>query len=256
MLIDTHAHLFYPNFNEDLSQVIDNAAANDVGAIIVPATDLKNCEETIKLCDKFEMIYGAVGIHPQDSKDWEDAWVKEIETLSKHPKIVAIGEIGLDYFRYYAPKETQLQVFRSQIELAISLNKPVIVHNRESDMDMMNVISSYKDTNLKAQFHCFNGSVNDAKEYLKMGHFVSFVGNVTFKKADNLREVLSSIDLNRLFIETDSPFMTPVPFRGQRNEPAYVKYVAYKVAEVHNKTFDEIAKVTSENAMKFFNIDI
>lgn len=256
MLIDTHAHLFYPNFEDDLNQVIDNAVSNGVDAIIVPATDLKTCSETIKLCDRFEMIFGAVGVHPQDSKDWEDGWLKEIEEFSKHSKIVAIGEIGLDYYHYYSPTQTQIKAFRSQIELAISLNKPIVVHNRESDLDMMTVISSYKKTKLRAQFHCFNGSAHDAEEYMKMGHYLSFVGNVTFKKADSLREVLSSVNLDRLFIETDSPFMTPVPFRGKRNEPAYVKYVAHQIAGVHNKAFEEIAEITSRNAKQFFNINL
>jgi TatD DNase family protein len=256
MLIDTHAHLFYPNFEDDINQIIDNAASNGVDAVIVPATDLKNCEETLKLCDRFSMIYGAVGVHPQDSKEWNNSWVKEIESFSKHPKVVAIGEIGLDYYHYYSPKQTQAEAFRSQIELALSLNKPIVVHNRESDSDMMDIISSYKNSRLRAQFHCFNGSIKDAKEFIKMGHYISFVGNVTFKKADSLREVLLNVDLNRLFIETDSPFMTPVPFRGKRNEPAFVKYVADKVAEVHNKSFDEIAEITSRNAKQFFGITL
>ncbi len=255
MLIDTHAHLFYPNFRDDIDKVLDNAIQNGVGIIIVPATDLKTCEETINLCDKYDMIYGAVGLHPQDTKDVNISFVNEIENFSKHKKIVAIGEIGLDYYNYYSPKEKQIAAFRLQIELAISVRKPIIVHNREADSDMMDVISSYRNSSLRAQFHCFNGSSEDAKKYLEMGHFISFTGNITFKKADSLREILSQVDLNRLFLETDSPFMTPVPFRGKRNEPAYVKYVAEKVAEVHGKPLEEIENITFANAKKFFRLN-
>lgn len=254
MFVDTHAHLFYENFKDDIDDVINRAKENGVDYILVPSTDLKTAEETLKLCDKFDFIYAAVGIHPHDTKDWDDSILTKIEELAKHPKVVAIGEIGLDYYYDFSPKTQQIKAFKSQIELALNLDLPIIVHNRDSDKDMMEIISSYCSAGLKAQFHCFNASLEDAIEYMKMSHFISFTGNITFKKSDELRGILKHIDLNHLLLETDSPFMTPVPHRGKRNEPAFVKFVAEKVAEVHNTTVDDIARITSLNAFRMFGI--
>lgn len=254
MFVDTHAHLFYENFKDDLDDVIKRAKENGVDYILVPATDIKTAEETLKLCDNYDFIYAAVGIHPHDTKDWDDSLLSKIENLAKHPKVVAIGEIGLDYYYDFSPKTQQIKAFRSQIELALKLELPVIIHNRDSDEDMMEIISSYCSTGLKAQFHCFNASLNDAIEYMKMNHFISFTGNITFKKSDELRNILKHIDLNHLLLETDSPFMTPVPHRGKRNEPAFVKLVAEKIAEVHNTSLEDIARITSLNAFRMFGI--
>uniref|UniRef100_A0A832DIN1 YchF/TatD family DNA exonuclease n=1 Tax=Ignavibacterium album TaxID=591197 RepID=A0A832DIN1_9BACT len=254
MFVDTHAHLFYENFKDDLDEVILRAKENGVDYILVPATDLKTAEETLKLCDKYDFIYTAVGIHPHDTKNWDDSLLQQIEKLAAHPKVVAIGEIGLDYYYDFSPKAQQIKAFKSQLDLALKLELPVIIHNRDSDEDMMEIISSYCSTGLKAQFHCFNASLNDAIEYMKMSHFISFTGNITYKKSEELRNILKQIDLNHLLLETDSPFMTPVPHRGKRNEPAFVKYVADKIAEVHNITTDEVAKITSLNAFRMFGI--
>ncbi|MEP0860221.1 MAG: YchF/TatD family DNA exonuclease [Ignavibacterium sp.] len=254
MFVDTHAHLFYENFKDDLDDVIKRAKENGVDYILVPATDIKTAEETLKLCDNYDFIYAAVGIHPHDTKDWDDSLLSKIEQLAKHPKVVAIGEIGLDYYYDFSPKTQQIKAFRSQIELALKLELPVIIHNRDSDEDMMEIISSYCSTGLKAQFHCFNASLSDAIEYMKMNHFISFTGNITFKKSDELRNILKHIDLNHLLLETDSPFMTPVPHRGKRNEPAFVKLVAEKIAEVHNTSLEDIARITSLNAFRMFGI--
>lgn len=254
MFVDTHAHLFYENFKDDLDEVIFRAKENGVDYILVPATDLKTAEETIQLCDKYDFIYAAVGIHPHDTKNWDESLLQQIEKLAVHPKVVAIGEIGLDYYYDFSPKTQQIKAFKSQLDLALKLELPVIIHNRDSDEDMMEIISSYCSTGLKAHFHCFNASLNDAIEYIKMSHFISFTGNITFKKSDELRNILKHIDLNHLLLETDSPFMTPVPYRGRRNEPAFVKYVADKVAEVHNITTDEVARITSLNVFRMFGI--
>jgi TatD DNase family protein len=254
MFVDTHAHLFYENFKDDLDEVILRAKENGVDYILVPATDLKTAEETLKLCDKYDFIYAAVGIHPHDTKNWDDSLLQQIEKLAAHPKVVAIGEIGLDYYYDFSPKTQQIKAFKSQLDLALKLELPVIIHNRDSDEDMMEIISSYCSTGLKAQFHCFNASLNDAIEYMKMSHFISFTGNITYKKSEELRNILKHIDLNHLLLETDSPFMTPVPHRGKRNEPAFVKYVADKIADVHNITTDEAAKITSLNAFRMFGI--
>lgn len=254
MFIDTHAHLFFENFKDDIDDVIKRSKENAVDYIVVPATDIKTAKEAIRLAEKHEQIYATVGVHPHDTKDWDDSLLKEIEELGKHPKVVAIGEIGLDYYYDFSPQDQQIKAFKSQLDLAIKLELPVVIHNRESDEDMMDIISSYCGTGLKAQFHCFNSSLEDAIEYMKMNHFISFTGNLTHKKNDSLREILKHINLNHLMLETDSPFMTPVPFRGKRNEPSYVSYVAQQIADVHKISVEEVGRITSLNAFRFFGI--
>lgn len=254
MFIDTHSHLFYPNFNDDIDEVILRAEQNGVDYIIVPATDLETSKQTIALCEKYKIVYGAVGVHPHETKDWNDEQIFHIHQLAQHNKIVAIGEIGLDYYYDYSPPQKQIQAFRSQIELALELNLPVIIHNRDSDSDMMKIISEYCGKGLKAQFHCFNGSLQDAFELIKMNHFVSFTGNITFKNRNDVRSVLERISLEHILLETDSPFMTPAPFRGKRNEPSYVKYVAEKIADLHKLPVDEVGRITSYNVFRLFGI--
>ena len=254
MLIDTHAHLFFSNFENDLDEVINRALNEGINYIIVPATDIKTSYQVLELCDKYDFIYGAVGVHPHDTKDWNSSQLTEIKNLAKHSKVVAIGEIGLDYYYDFSPKENQIEAFKSQINLAIELNLPVVIHNRESDEDMLKIIKEYCGSGLKAQFHCYGSPLEYANEYIRMGHFVSFTGNITFKKADELRDILSKISLEHVMIETDSPFMTPVPHRGKRNEPVYVKLVAEKIAEVHNLSVEDIARFTSYNVFRMFGI--
>jgi len=254
MFIDTHAHLFYPNFEGELDAIISVAKQNGVDYILVPATDLKSAEQVIELTKKYEMVYGAVGIHPHDTKNWNSSFISKVEKLAENKKIVAIGEIGLDYYYDFSPKEKQIEAFKAQIELALKLDLSVIIHNRDSDKDMMEIIRSYCGAGLKAQFHCFNGSLEDAMELVDMNYMISFTGNITFKKADNLRKILQHIPPENLLLETDSPFMTPVPHRGKRNEPAYVKFVAEKIAELHKLRIEDVARITSFNAFRMFGI--
>lgn len=254
MYIDTHAHLFFPNFNGEVDQVIERAQNKGIDAILVPGTDITTSVQAIELADKYEMVYAAVGVHPHETKEWNDEHLRQIEKLSNHKKVVAIGEIGLDYYYDFSPRDIQLQAFRSQIELALKLDLPIIVHNRESNEDMMEIIREYAETSLHAQFHCFAGSADDAKELIAMKHFLSYPGNITFKKADNLRTTLKSIPPEYLLLETDSPFMTPVPHRGKRNEPSYIPLIAETISEIHNISLDELAKITSYNAFQIFGI--
>ena len=254
MLIDSHAHLFLDNFKNDLDEVIRRAKNAGVGNIIVPATDIPTSKQAIALADKYDFIYAAVGVHPHDSKDWDDNFIDEIRTLASHPKVVAIGEIGLDYFYDFSPREKQLAAFEAQIKLALELGKPIIIHNRESNDDIMEFARKYKTTALKAQYHCFAGTVENARELVEMGHFISFTGNITFKKADSLREIVKNVDTENMLIETDSPFLTPVPHRGKRNEPAYVKLTAERIAEIHNLTVKDVERTTSYNVHKLFGI--
>lgn len=254
MFVDTHAHLFYPNFNGEVEEVIERAKSSGVDYIIVPGTDIASSVEAVKLSEKYDFIYAAVGIHPHDTKEWKDSLLNDLEDLAKHEKVVAIGEIGLDYYYDFSPRDRQIDALDSQILLALKLDLPVILHNREADHDIMNILRSYKDTSLRAQMHCYAGSVQDARELVSMHHFLSFTGNITFSKADNLREILKHVQVENLLLETDSPFMTPVPHRGKRNEPSYVGLVAEKIAEVQNITLENVAQATSFNAFRLFGI--
>jgi len=254
MLVDSHAHLFLPNFENDLDEVLSRAKANGVKYIIVPGTDIETSKQAIKLADKYEQIYAAVGVHPHDSKDWDNSWINEIEKLAEHPKVVAIGEIGLDYFYDFSPKENQHQAFKAQLDLAIKLDLPVVIHNRDSNDDIMNYAREYASKGLRAQFHCFAGSIDDAHELVELGYKISFTGNITFKKSDELREIVKSLSVENILLETDSPFLTPVPYRGKRNEPSYVKYVAKQVAELHHLRINDIERTTTYNVFRLFGV--
>jgi TatD DNase family protein len=254
MFIDTHSHLFFQDYKDDLDEVIARAKSSGVDKIIVPSTDLPSAAAVINLVNKYDIVYGAIGVHPHDTKEWNEEIINQIADLADNKKIVAIGEIGLDYYYDFSPKEKQYKAFTAQLDLAIKLDLPVIIHNRDADEDVLNIIGSYCGKGLKAQFHCFSGSIKDAKELINMNHFISFTGNITYKKLDDLRSVAASIPLDNLLLETDSPFMTPVPFRGKRNEPSYINHVAEQVAKIHNTTIDEVAKITSFNAFRLFGI--
>lgn len=254
MFVDTHAHLFFPNFNGEIEDVLQRAKQADVNYILVPGTDISTSVKAVELAEKYDMIYAAVGVHPHETKEWKDDLIKDIEKLAKSRKVVAIGEIGLDYYYDFSPKDIQIHAFKSQIDLAIELDLPIIVHNRESNADMMEIAREYALSSLRAHFHCFAGSSSDAKELIGMNHFLSFPGNITFKKADNLRSILKSIPPEYLMLETDSPFMTPEPHRGKRNEPSYIPIIAEKISDIHSISVDNLARITSYNAYKLFGI--
>ncbi|GAB4295634.1 MAG: TatD family nuclease-associated radical SAM protein [Ignavibacteriaceae bacterium] len=253
-MIDTHAHLFYPNFDGELDLIVQRAKETGLEYIIVPATDLETAKQTIELTEKYDMVYGAIGVHPHETKDWNGTYIKVLEELAKNEKVIAIGEIGLDYFYDYSPKETQKKAFREQLDLALKLNLPVIVHNRDSDDDMMDIIGNYCSTGLKAQFHCFNSTLDNARELINMNHFISFTGNITFKKSEGLRNLLSQLDMSHILLETDSPFMSPIPYRGKRNEPSHVKFIAEKIAEVQKISLKDVDQITSLNVFKLFGL--
>ncbi len=254
MFTDTHTHLFYPNFDGEVDKVIERAVQSGVDYMIVPGTDLATSLQAVELAEKYNNIYASVGVHPHDSKDWNDSLIEKLEELAKNKKVVAIGEIGLDYYYDFSPREIQIKAFESQIQLALKLNLPIIAHNREANEDIMNIARKYKDSGLRAQYHCFAGSIADARELVEMHHYISFPGIVTFKNAESVRKVLSRVAIENLLLETDSPFMTPVPHRGERNEPAYIKLIAEKIAEVHHLTTEDVGKATSYNAHKLFGI--
>ena len=254
MFVDSHAHLFFPNFKDDLDAVIQRAKENGVDYILVPSTDIASAKQAVDLAVKYNCVYAAVGIHPHDTAEWNADFIPMLRELAKHEKVVGIGEIGLDYYYDFSPKENQIAAFEAQLDLALELNLPAIIHNREANEDIMNFARKYAEKNLRAQFHCFAGSAKDAQELVELGYNVSFTGNITFKKSETLRKIVASVHPENMLIETDSPFLTPVPHRGKRNEPAYVKFVAEKIAEIHRLRVKDIARATSYRAYKLFGI--
>lgn len=254
MLIDTHCHLDFASFAADRAEVLARATAAHVTHIIVPGLDLANCTAILPLTVQFSMLYAAVGIHPNSTATWQDNWLETLRHLAQHEKVVAIGEIGLDYYWDNSPKALQQHAFAAQLELAAALALPVIIHNREASADL---IAALRRSPLAGQenagvLHSFSGDWLTAVAALDMGFYLGFTGPLTYKKADELRQIAAMAPLERLLIETDAPFLTPQPRRGQRNEPAYVAYVAEKLAEVRGVETTVIAHHTTQNALRLF----
>lgn len=250
---DTHCHLFWNSFVDDLEEVIARARASGVNRIIIPSTNFDTLDQALYIAHRFEDMFVAAGIHPQDAKDLPDDYVNRLRSYCSSSKVIAIGEIGLDYHYDYCPKEIQKNVLEHQLELAKELDLPVILHNRDSDNDLINIISSHQDGKLRGQFHCFVGSIEFAKRALDLGFHISFTGKVTYKKS-SLDEVIAYIPDDRLMIETDAPFMTPTPHRGKRNEPAYIPLIAERFASARQQNIEHIAEITSVNALRLFRI--
>lgn len=250
MYFDTHAHLNMEPFIKDPEPWIDRARAAGVHQILVPGIDIKSSENAILLAERFEGVYAAAGIHPQDCLSAPKDYIRILESMLKHPKVLALGEVGLDYYRNYAPREDQLNVFREQIPLAASTNMPMIIHNREADIDIFTCLKELGYFN--AQFHCYGSDADFAKKILAEGAVISFTGVISFSK--KAREIAATIPLEKLMIETDSPFMAPVPHRGKTNEPAYVTEVARVYGEIFGKSREEIAALTRKSSEAFFRI--
>lgn len=262
MFIDSHCHLFYPDFNDDLPAVIERAQNAGVVYFVVPATNHETAEQAVALSEKYSSIFVAVGFHPLDLKEYTDERLKRIEELTSHPKVVAIGEIGIDYFYDTSPREYQKEIFSHQIELAIKKNLPIIVHTRDSVQDAIDIASRYSQANpdwkkegKKGVFHCFTGDARQAKTLFEHRFLVSYPGPITFKKS-TLPEVVKEIGLGNIMVETDSPFLTPVPHRGKRNEPSYIPLIAQKIAETLGVSIDEVGDKTTANAIDLFDLPI
>ncbi|WP_297987269.1 TatD family hydrolase [Anoxybacillus sp.] len=254
MLFDTHAHLNATQFNEDVEQVIERARAEGVSHIVVVGFDRPTIERAMELAEQYSFIYAAVGWHPVDAIHMTDDDLMMIEQLAAHPKVVALGEMGLDYYWDQSPKEVQKEVFRKQIRLAKKVKLPIIIHNRDATADIVHILREEQAAEVGGVMHCFTGSVEVAHQCIDMNFYISFGGPVTFKNAKKPKEVAKEISLDRLLIETDCPYLTPHPFRGKRNEPSYVKYVAEAIAELKGVSFDEVAQKTSDNAKRLFGI--
>lgn len=254
MLIDTHAHLDDEQFDCDREQVINNARENGINTIINVGFNEKTIRSTLKLVEKYDFIYGAVGWHPNHAHEINENDYLWIEDLTKHPKIIAIGEIGLDYYWNYAPKEIQQKVFIKQIQLAKRVGLPIIIHDREAHQDILKILKQENVFDIGGVMHSYSGSTEMALECINMGFYISFSGPVTFKNAKKLLDVVNVLPLDRMLVETDSPYLTPEPFRGKRNEPVNVQFIAKKIAEIKKMDINILNEITSKNAKKIFNL--
>ncbi|GAB6259645.1 TatD family hydrolase [Peribacillus sp. N1] len=255
MLFDTHVHVNAEQFNEDLEEVIERAKEAGVNNMVVVGFDRPTIIRAMELIEAYDFMYAAIGWHPVDAIDMTEEDLQWIEELSNHPKVVAIGEMGLDYHWDKSPKDVQMEVFRKQIRLAKKVGLPIIIHNREATADIVNILKEEEASRVGGIMHCFSGSAETALECINMNFYISLGGPVTFKNAKKPKEVAAAVPLDRLLIETDCPYLAPHPYRGKRNEPSYVKLVAEQIAEIKQLTIEEVSQVTTENAKKLFGIN-
>ncbi|HEX8891173.1 MAG TPA: TatD family hydrolase, partial [Pyrinomonadaceae bacterium] len=259
MFVDSHAHIDGEEYDADRDEVVARAREAGVRAILNVGTGdphSGSLERAVEVAEKYEGVYAAVGVHPHDARLFDDEAERRIQNLIAQSKqVIAFGEIGLDYHYDNSPREVQRDCFRKQLRIARSLSLPVIIHSREADEDTVNILrDELMDYERKGVMHCFGGSLQMMKAVVELGFMISFAGNVTFKKAENLREVARLVPLNRLLIETDCPFLTPVPFRGKRNEPGRVVEVARCLAEIHGTSVEMMGWHTTENFVRFFGL--
>lgn len=253
-MIDTHCHLDFPDYNPDRSEVISRAKENGVGYLVNIGSSLKGSRDSVALAKQFNNVYAACGIHPHDADTTTDESIAEIKNLAANEKVVAIGEIGLDYYKNYSLPENQIRLFRKLNHLAKELGLPVVIHCRNSEKGVLQVLREERP--VKAVVHCFSGDELFLKACLELGFFVSFTCNITYKKAQGLRDVLKLVPLERLMLETDAPFLPPEGMRGKRNEPKYVKELCEEVARIKGLPFAEIERVTTANAIAFFKLNV
>ncbi|AFA47409.1 TatD family hydrolase [Acetobacterium woodii] len=255
MLIDSHAHIDDEKFNEDREAVLANAREAGVEIIINPGADEASSYRAVEMSEKYPMVYATVGIHPHDAKDYDEKKHGALlKTWAEKEKVVAIGEIGLDYHYDYSPRDVQQEVFIKQMVIAKETALPIVIHNRESMEDMVRILKSYFVPEYGGIMHSYSGSVEMAKVFLEMGFYLSISGPLTFKNARKLPEVVAMMPLDRLLVETDSPYLTPTPYRGKRNEPAYVRLVAAEIARIRGISLEEVAEASTQNAKKVFGI--
>ena len=255
MFVDTHTHLDFDAYNEDRENVIQRAIENQVLAIITIGTDLETSKQAILLADKYASIFASVGIHPSDCANVKDSDFDLVKELAGHEKVIAIGEIGLDYYHMHAEKDVQQNSFKKQIGIAKELDLPMIIHNRDSHDDMLKILKDENVNEIGGVMHSFSGDLPYLNKIINMNLHISFTGNITFKKSTS-DELVKKVPIENLLLETDSPFLTPVPLRGKRNEPAFVIHTAKKIAKIKEIDIEILAKVTTENAKSLFRLDI
>ena len=254
MYIDTHVHLNADQYENDVEEVIARALDAGVSKMIVVGFDRKTINRAMELTECYPFIYAVVGWHPVDAIDCTEEDLKWIESLAAHPKVVGIGETGLDYHWDKSPRDIQQEVFRKQIQLAKKVDLPIIIHNRDATADVVRILKEEDAEKVGGIMHCFGGSVETAKECIAMNFMISLGGPVTFKNAKMPKEVAAEIPLDKLLIETDAPYLAPHPYRGKRNEPVYVTLVAEEIARLKELSVDEVAEATTANALKLFKI--
>ena len=254
MLFDTHAHYNDRQFADDLHELMSQMEKNNVGLIMNPATKASEFEEVVAMCDKYPFMYGAVGVHPEEVDTVDDTLADSIRKYAMHPKIKAIGEIGLDYYWVQDNKEKQKALLAMQIERAKELRLPVIIHDREAHGDMMSLLREHKVWECGGVFHCYSGSAQMVREIVDWGMYVGFGGVLTFKNAIKPCEAAAAVPIDRLLVETDAPYMAPVPMRGKRNSSIYVHYVVEKLAQIKGIEAEEMEKICFENGRRVYNI--
>lgn len=255
MLIDTHCHLDFPDFGLDRDTVVSNARAAGVEAIINVSSSLTACRDAVALAVRYPDVYASVGVHPHDAKDCpDDAW-EELKRLASEKKVVAIGEVGLDFYRNLSEPGMQIEVFKKFIALALEIHLPLIIHSRLAQDKTLEILKDYPAVSEQGLvIHCFSGDADFLKECLKRGYFVSFTCNATYKKAEAIREAIRQTPLDRMFLETDAPFLSPEGKRGKRNEPANIVELAHLIATLKNTDFSSVCAQTTQNAKQFFKI--
>jgi len=268
MYIDSHAHIFDQEYREDLQDVLNRATEAGVGAVIVPGTNLETSREAVELSERFKGVYACVGIHPHESSDATGDVVKAVEELSRHPRVVAIGEIGLDYYYDFSPKEKQREIFEAQLEVAARRQLPVVIHTRDSMADAMEIVAQAAGRHpewrsdvkpghgvqgSRGVFHCFTGTADEARTLFSQGFYVSYPGIVTFKNSP-VASVVKEIGWANILLETDSPYLTPVPYRGKRNEPSHIPLIANKIAELCETTPTVVGEAATTNTRALFSL--
>lgn len=251
MLIDTHAHLDFPDFDLDRSEIIQRTLDENM-LIINVGSDFEATKRAVDLSSQFQNIYSCLGFHPHDAIAFNHEVIGTYRELAKNKKVVAVGEIGLDYFRNLSPRHNQKEVFTKMLTLAKDLNLPVVVHSRQADDEVLEILKKFMP--LKGVVHCFSSTQEFLGEILELGFLVSFTANITYKKAQNLRDLVKIVPKDRFMLETDCPFLPPEGFRGKRNDPLYVKYVAQEISKIRNESVEEIAQYTTQNARNFFGV--
>lgn len=252
MLIDTHAHLQWSSFDIDREEVVDRALHAGVGSVINIGFDVEGSKAAVKFAERNKTIYAAVGIHPHNASQFTGNLLSLIEKLANNRKVVAIGEIGLDYYKQLSPIDAQKTAFEAQLGLAEKLNLPVVIHNREASSDILGTLVKFN--RLKGVMHCFSGNHGVAQEYIKNGFYISIAGPITFPKSIELQETVYHLDLRDLLVETDSPWLAPQSVRGKRNEPAFLPRIAKKIAEIKEINLSQVAEKTTSNAQQLFNL--
>ena len=253
-MIDSHCHLDHEPLHENLSEVINRSKAIGITKLLTICTTLESFENIKTIVEKDKMIYGTYGIHPHETLSNKVDKQTIVKSVNENQKIIGIGETGLDFFYNYSDRERQISSFKAHIEASIELNKPIIIHSRDAEKETFEILSTYKNNNLKILMHCFTGSLEFSKKLQTLGAFFSASGIITFKNSTDLQDTFKTIPLEKLLIETDSPFLAPMPMRGTKNEPSFIKYTLEKLSNLKETTVEKMSKITTDNFNKLFNL--